>query len=837
MSKQLVFKCPLPNGFHARPATILSEIANQFNSNIILTNERTGSTANAKSVLSIVGSGIRFEDSVRLLIDGEDETVASDSLFHFVDANLASCDESAPEEPQAKSAALPRMLRSEDGLYYAGTPVSAGCGRGKAIFVLQQKTGADVVEELVSAETAKQKIADAIASVEASLRKAIENPELSKVERDITSAHCAIISDPTFFEKINSFISGPAVSPKTAVLKGADHFINELKESGNAYFQERVVDIQDLRDQILAQLDGKPLGDQKTVLTEPSIIVADVLTPRQFLSYDRKYLKGLALAEMGAASHTVILARSFGIPAVSGASEILNDTTHSSEILVDGDRGLFFPKITKVVDRFYKLEEAKAKRAYALAAESVDQKAQTSDGKRLEIAANISSVGEAERAFALGAEGIGLFRTEALFMDRADAPTEEQHFEQYCSLLKMAGDKPVIIRTLDIGGDKPVPYLNLPLEENPFLGCRGLRIYKDKYDIFIQQLRALVRASAFGHLKVMAPMVSTIEEAEWFRDQIRAVQSELRAQNIAFDEKMPIGIMVEVPAIAFVVDQLAGIVDFLSVGTNDLSQYTFAADRGNGSVSHLSAPLSPAFIRLLKMISETGHASGIWVGMCGEMARDKATLPILIGLGFDEISVSAPAVAGLKSKITQLETHSCHELAQLVSQCKSVADVSNELSKFSESRGDIPIIARELIIMDSVAETKEELIKEMIDTLDLAGRLSDSSEIEDAIWAREEVYSTGLGHGFAIPHCKSGAVKHNSVTVAQLKQPLAWGSLDGEPVQVAIMLTMQNSKENMHLKVFSRLARKLMHENFRETIIREHNPDALVTYLTEELTD
>src|SRR5207248_6656521 len=339
--------------------------------------------------------------------------------------------------------------------------------------------------------------------------------------------------------------------------------------------------------------------------------------------------------------------------------------------------------------------------------------------------------------------------------------------------------RPVIIRTIDVGGDKPVAHLNLPAESNPFLGYRGMRIYAEHRELFRTQFRALLRASAFGKLQVMAPMVSTIEEVIWLKAQVAQSQEELRGQNIQFDPAMPVGIMIEVPSVAFILDQLSAELDFFSIGTNDLNQYFLAVDRDNAKVAALSSVCHPSFIRFLKHIVDGVHANGKWIGMCGEMAGDVRNLPILVGLGLNEISASASQVPALKERISKLSAKSCEELLSRVIACTQAEQVNKILAEEHPSQNSESLLDSNLVIVDSDSESKEEAIRELIDSLFVAGRTEDPDRLEDVVWAREAAYSTGLGHGFAIPHCRSDLINANSIAILKLRRPIEWNSLDG----------------------------------------------------------
>jgi len=422
-----------------------------------------------------------------------------------------------------------------------------------------------------------------------------------------------------------------------------------------------------------------------------------------------------------------------------------------------------------------------------------------------------------------------------LFLDRDEPPTEAEQFEEYCRALRSAGKRPVIIRTLDIGGDKPLAYLNLPIEDNPFLGYRAVRIYPEYETLFRTQIRALVRASAHGVLKILIPMVTTPEEVLWAKQVVREEQERCRAAGAAFDAQMAIGAMIEVPAAAFLLDVLCRELDFFSIGSNDLLQYFAGADRANPRLAKLFDPLQPAFLRLLQKIVSEAKAARKWIGLCGEMGGQTQHLPILLGLGLDEISVAPSLVASVKAEVASWPLPVCRELFTQALGCASAAEVRRLLNE-SAGRRPAPLVEPELILIESHSTSKEEAIKEVVDRLYTLGRTTQPRAVEEALWQRESVYSTGFGHGFAIPHCKTDAVMANSLVLLKLRRPVSWGAMDGQPVSILLLLTMRESEQtNGHMKIFSRLARRLMHEEFREHLKRENDPEELCRMLDESL--
>jgi fructose-specific PTS system IIA-like component len=414
-------------------------------------------------------------------------------------------------------------------------------------------------------------------------------------------------------------------------------------------------------------------------------------------------------------------------------------------------------------------------------------------------------------------------------------PAEEAQYAAYAAAIAAQQGQPVIIRTFDVGGDKPLAYLELPAETNPFLGYRGIRMYDQQPDLIDAQLRAVCRASALGPVKLMAPMVATVDEARRFHHRVIDVQLQLKAAGLPFDERMPIGVMLEVPAAALAVAQLAAVCDFFSIGSNDLSQYFFAADRGNPKVADLNNERHPAFLRLLKLAADEARLHNCWLGLCGEMARDPRNAPLLVGLGLDELSLAAPGIPALKAALAGLDSRECRTLLEQAVHCSSVAEVDALLDSHAARQPAAPLLTVGLVEFDADCASKAEVLRALARLLYVAGRTDDPAGVEDALWAREEQFSTGLGHGLAIPHCKSAAVGANSLAVLRLRRPLAWGALDGSPVDCVVMLAMRENAEREHLAVFARLARKLMDEDFRAGLRAAADPAQVQSLLTREL--
>jgi multiphosphoryl transfer protein len=830
------FECRLPNGLHARPASHLAEVANQFVSACAIANRRTGAAADIKSVLAAIAADVRSGDVCLLRVEGADQAAALAALRRFISEELAEYDEPLAEAAPASSAPkLPRGLESSGARYLYGLPVSGGIGQGKTVVLgrialTAEFAGAPTNGPGPEHDRIERGFAGVRTRVEGLLSRNGGGPEAA-----ILKAHLAILGDVTLHREIAQRID-LGRSAGEAVVGAAERFSGMLQRADNAYIRERAVDVQELCSELLEEIYGDDFRPAALELREPSVLAAETLSPHQLLALDRRWLEAIVLESAGATSHAVILARSMGIPAVVGVAGATRSLTSGVEAIVDGGRGLVFPQCSAPVLRFYDRERTAARRRQAALAQFASAPAITSDGERIEIGANVSSSAETIAAFAKGADGVGLFRTELLFARRDTPPSEDEQAAVYTAAARAANGRPVILRTADVGGDKPLPFLKLPAERNPFLGYRGIRIYPEYREWIAAQLRAALRASTGGAVWLMAPMVASLDEALWFKREVSRAKDELRAQGIPFDEGIPLGAMIEVPSAAFQLERLCTELDFFSIGTNDLSQYFFAADRENPKVTGLADVRSPAFLALLRSIVSQVRAQGKWVGLCGEMGGDARNLALLLGLGLNEISVSANAIPTLKRGIARLSAADCRGLLGRAAACNTSREVESLLDSAAPAQSAEPLFSPSLVMLHSDSRDKNEAIRELVDALYAAGRIDDPARLEDAVWARESVYSTGLGHGFAIPHCKTDAVAANSIGILKLDQPIEWGSLDGCPVRMVILLALRESNQNgTHMKVFSRLARKLMDEEFRGCLMQIDDPGEMISHVGREL--
>jgi phosphoenolpyruvate-protein phosphotransferase (PTS system enzyme I) len=498
--------------------------------------------------------------------------------------------------------------------------------------------------------------------------------ELGQDKAAIFEAHLLVLSDPELIKPIEDKISTEKVNAESALKETADFFITMFEQMENEYMKERAADIRDVTKRVLSHLLNVHMVNP-SMIAEEVIIVAEDLTPSDTAQLNRDFVKGFTTDIGGRTSHSAIMARSMEIPAVVGTKNATKTIQNGDMIIVDGLKGEVHINPTPEVVEEYKLIHTKFQKQKDEWAKLVNEKSVTKDGHQIELAANIGTPKDLKGVIENGGEAIGLYRTEFLYMGRDQLPTEEEQFQAYKAVLEGMEGKPVVVRTLDIGGDKELPYLELPKELNPFLGFRAIRLCLEEQDIFRTQLRALLRASVYGNLKIMFPMIATLDEFRQGKSILEEEKQNLVNEGVKVSEKIELGIMVEIPSTAVIADQFAKEVDFFSIGTNDLIQYTMAADRMNERVSYLYQPYNPSILRLIKMVIDAAHMEGKWAGMCGEMAGDETAIPILIGLGLDEFSMSATSILKARSQIRHLSKPDLEKLATQVLQLSTNEEV------------------------------------------------------------------------------------------------------------------------------------------------------------------
>ena len=567
-----------------------------------------------------------------------------------------------------------------------GIAASDGVAVAKAYLLVQPDLSfTKVTIEDVSAEAARLDDALSKSSDELQLirNKAAEN--LGEEEAQVFDAHLMVLSDPEMVGQIKQSISDNKVNAEHALKEVTDMYIGMFESmEDNAYMQERAADIRDVAKRVLAHLLQVTLPNP-AMINEEVIVVAHDLTPSDTAQLDRNFVKAFVTDIGGRTSHSAIMARSLEIPAIVGTGEITAKVKAGDILAVNGIEGDVIVHPTEEQKaNFIQAGEAyaaqKAEWEKLKHAETV-----TADGKHFELAANIGTPKDLTGVHNNGGEGVGLYRTEFLYMDSSDFPTEDAQFEAYKEVLEGMAGKPVVVRTMDIGGDKELPYLKLPHEMNPFLGYRALRISLSTLGegMFRTQLRALLRASVHGNLRIMFPMVATLKEFRAAKKIYDEEKAKLIAEGVAVSETIQVGIMIEIPAAAILADRFAKEVDFFSIGTNDLIQYTMAADRMNEQVSYLYQPYNPSILRLVKNVVDAAHAEGKWAGMCGEMAGDQTAVPLLMGIGLDEFSMSATSILKTRSLMKTLDTSKMKELAdRALTECDTMEEVLELMQEY-----------------------------------------------------------------------------------------------------------------------------------------------------------
>ena len=536
-------------------------------------------------------------------------------------------------------------------IIYSGKPVSAGIAFGK--ISVYDKKGVTVKRKRITDEKAEilrytQARALAESELEGLYYKA--TVEIGEAEAQIFAIHKMMLEDADYNESVTNIISKQMVNAETAVLQTAETFSKMFSEMEDAYMKERAADVMDISDRVLRILSGDST-ESITNATGELVIFAEDLSPSETLQMDKTKITAFVTARGSGASHTAILARSLAIPAVIGLHREIDSELDGKDVAVDGYTGVVYVEPTsEVLEELYHKKQRKDAQAQLLA-ELKNKPTETRDGKKINLYANIGTSGDLGSAVVNDAEGIGLFRSEFLYLESADFPSEDVQFEAYKTVAEGMAEKPVIIRTMDIGADKNIGYFNLPKEENPAMGMRAIRICLSRKDVFKTQLRAILRASAFGNISIMLPMIVSKEEIDSAKIILAEAKEELSVAGIPMAQHIPLGIMIETPAAVMISDILAREVDFFSIGTNDLSQYMLAADRQNESVADIINPHHEALIRAIEMTVKNGHKAGIWVGVCGELGADTELIPKLIKMGVDELSVAPSRILAVRKAV------------------------------------------------------------------------------------------------------------------------------------------------------------------------------------------
>ncbi len=651
---------PMAHGIHARPAARLAELARAFKAELFYgAGERR---ANGRSAVALMGLGLAKGAEVTIIAKGSDAESAVAAIADLIESGMGEQDiETAPAVTMPAAAIEPGQIK--------GVRAAPGMALGTAIQFRLPDISVNEAGQGMAVE--REALRRALAEVKQRLLS------VSGAQAAIMAAHAAFLDDPELRDAAHHAISEGssagvawrnAIRAQTSLLQG-------LKDPR---FVERIADFEDLERQVLIALGGGQ-SEQLPVLPENAILLADDLLPSQLTGLDAKKLAGIATKRGGPTSHVAILAATMNIPALVACGPALLDIADGVTLLLDADQGCLTidPAPDRITEATAKIQAKR--RVRAAARECATELCHTKDGVRVEIAANLGSVADAEAAMTAGAEGCGLLRTEFLFLDRESPPPEEEQVEVYRNIAKTLQGRPLIVRTLDIGGDKPAPYLPIPAEENPALGLRGVRVSLWRPELLRTQLRAILRGVPANQCRIMIPMIANLSE-------LRAVRALLREAQIALgiNDKVSLGVMVETPAAAMTADILAREADFLSIGTNDLTQYALAMDRGNASVAAQIDALHPAVLRLIKATADGGALHGRWTGVCGGLASDLVGAPILVGLGVRELSVTAGQLPDIKARISALTLDQCRALAEIALQASSADEVRQSCSLAGE---------------------------------------------------------------------------------------------------------------------------------------------------------
>lgn len=677
-----------PAGLHFGPAVQFVQLAASHQAEIEVRNLASGAgPANAKRFNQVLSLGAEQGHAIAISAQGSDAQAAVDALLALAAAGFGEV-EAAAEAPPAP-AQVTTSGRGRQALH--GIAASSGVAVGTAVVLaaaqqaVRRAAAADPAVEWKRYQTAVERArGDLLALAERMAR------ELGAQQSRIFQAHAMLLADEDLAAQLHAAIFEQRLNAEAALSDVFGAEAGRLHDMAGPRFQERAADLRDLAGRLLRILDGGH-ATPAIELPQQAVIVAEDLTPSQTAGLDRSRVVGFCTALGGPTAHTAILARSMGIPAVVGMGEaLLAQVRTGMAVAIDGAAGALILDPDAATAAAFDAQRQAALLERAAAFASAQAEARTADGKHVEVVANLATAADAKVALQAGAEGVGLLRTEFIFQERTEPPSEEEQVAIYRQVAEAMAGRPVVIRTLDIGGDKPAPYLQLPAEANPFLGWRAIRISLALPAFFKVQLRAILRAALHGNVLVMFPMIATVEEVVQAQALLAEAAADLAAQGIPHAATIPAGIMVEVPSAALIADQLAPLVDFFSIGTNDLTQYTFAADRGNARVAHVGEPLHPAVLRQIARVIDAAHAAGKWVGLCGELAGRPEGIPVLLGLGLDEFSMSAASIPAAKALLARLNVPDAQRLAQRALNLPGADAVKAEVKRFVEGLTPAP---------------------------------------------------------------------------------------------------------------------------------------------------
>jgi phosphoenolpyruvate-protein phosphotransferase/dihydroxyacetone kinase phosphotransfer subunit len=656
-----------PLGLHARPAARFVQTAAGFDAEVTVTNVTAGrGPASGRSLNAIATLGVRQGHEIAVAASGPQ---ASEALAALEALAARDFDEEVAVQPPAPSPARPQA--GPPGAL-VGLPAAPGVALGAARH-FQAPAPEIPTEPATDPEAEWEALQQALERVRSEIRATRDSvaARAGEYSAAIFDAHLLFLEDDTLLEPARRAIFEQRRNAARAWHGAAETVAAEYRSLDDEYLEARAEDLAGVARQVVAELVG---GEAPAAVVEPGIVLAADLTPADTAALDRDLVRGVATAYGGPTSHSAILARSLGIPAAVGLGEQLLDVPEGAPLALDGDAGAVVVDPADELVRDFERRRAEHEEAARRARASAQQPARTRDGRRIEVVANVGSPEDVDAAVAGGAEGVGLLRTEFLFLERDSLPTEDEQYAAYADMAERLQGRPLILRTLDVGADKPLPYLPRRAEANPFLGVRGIRLGLAQPDLLETQLRAALRAAALHPLKVMFPMVTTLAEYHQAVSVLAGAREQLGEQGEAAGP-MDVGIMVEVPAAALAAEAFAPEVDFFSIGTNDLVQYTMAAERGNDAVAGLADGLHPAVLRLIRGVAEAAEAHGKWVGVCGELGSDPLAVPVLVGLGVSELSVNPPAIPATKEAVRKVDAGAAGRLAREALRLSSAEDV------------------------------------------------------------------------------------------------------------------------------------------------------------------
>ncbi len=658
-------------GLHARPAAQFVQTAGQFQGNIRVRNaSRNTAPVDAKSMFAVLGLNARLGDTIAISASGPDAGAALAALRELVEAGfgeeiapLAAEGETPPPAPEAQPELLVPTIAP--GTVAAGIAASPGIAIGPAFVHVANSLQAER-RQVADRPAEVARLDKAVADAKAELGRLAQQTRQSigAAESKIFEAQSLFLDDPAFVVGSQQLIRDTGLNAEAAMADTAARFAALLEGMEGDVFRQRAADVRDVGARVIRLLGGCSAANPFAAIQRPCILIASDLTPSETAQIDRGKILGLVTAEGGATSHTAILARSLGIPAVVGFGPSALRIPDGVSLILDGASGQVWLEPDEATLERYTAQRDEELRARERRLALTGEPGVTADGKRIAVLANVGNLATARKAREDGAEGVGLLRTEFVFLDRSEPPSEDEQAATYRAMAEALEGRPVTVRTLDIGGDKPAPYLNLTPEANPFLGVRAIRLTMAMPDLFKAQLRAILRVSADFPLKIMFPMIATVEEMRRARGFVREAQAELAARQVAFNPNIEVGAMVEIPSAAIAADLLAREADFFSLGTNDLVQYTFAVDRTNPRVAEIGSHLAPAILRQIDGVVRAAHACGRSVSVCGEMGSDTRATPLLVGLGVDALSVNPAAVPDVKAALREIRTDQAAEQAQ-----------------------------------------------------------------------------------------------------------------------------------------------------------------------------